>query len=304
MIKLEHIAFGGWPNCLRLSNDTVELIATTDVGPRVVYFGRLGTEQNLLWLDSESLGKTGGDEWRAYGGHRFWHAPEVKPRTYAPDNGPVQHDWDGHGLRLTQPAEELTGMQKVLGIHFHPNEPSVTIEHRLINRGQWDVRTGPWGLTMMAPGGTAIIPNEPFIPFPGRLLPARPVVLWNYTRMADSRIGWENDFVSLRQDPSAEAPAKFGARNSRNWGAYMLGNEIFMKTTTLVADAEYPDFGCNWEVFTDNSFLELETLGPLKTLGACGGEAVHVERWYLVLASEPGDLDAAFSQLQDFQAGA
>jgi len=40
MVLLEKISYGGWPNCLKLSGDSIELVITLDVGPRVI---RLGT---------------------------------------------------------------------------------------------------------------------------------------------------------------------------------------------------------------------------------------------------------------------
>jgi hypothetical protein len=44
------------------------------------------------------------------------------------------------------------------------------------------------------------------------------------------------------------------------------------------APADYPDFGCSFETFTNAEILELETLGPLTTL-APGQSASHTERW-------------------------
>jgi len=34
--KIEQVAWGGWPNCYRLSNNEIDLIVTADVGPRVI----------------------------------------------------------------------------------------------------------------------------------------------------------------------------------------------------------------------------------------------------------------------------
>src|SRR5690606_25812228 len=116
MITLEKVSFAGWPNCLKLSNSAVELIVTTDVGPRILHFGWQGQQNKLFFIDPETTGLTGGDEWHAFGGHRFWHAPEIKPRTYVPDNSPVAHDWNGKTLRLVPDVEELTGLQKILEI--------------------------------------------------------------------------------------------------------------------------------------------------------------------------------------------
>ncbi len=51
--KVEKVEFKGWKNNLKLSNGTVELIATLDVGPRVIRYGFAGGEN---MLEVESLG--------------------------------------------------------------------------------------------------------------------------------------------------------------------------------------------------------------------------------------------------------
>ena len=88
---MDKVSYGGWPNCVKLSNDQIELIATTDVGPRIIRFGYVGG-QNLFTECKDQLGKTGGDKWRSYGGHRLWHGPEDPQRTYYPDNSPIEHN--------------------------------------------------------------------------------------------------------------------------------------------------------------------------------------------------------------------
>jgi len=159
----EKVRYGGWQNCIRLSNGQIEIIVTTDVGPRVIRCGFVGG-QNLFHEVKEELGKTGGSEWRPYGGHRLWHAPEQMPRTYAPDNGPVQYAWDGKTLTLTQPVEPSTGIQKQMEITLSPDSNHLELVHRLINKNLWDIEAAPWCLTVMAPGGRAIFPQEPYIP--------------------------------------------------------------------------------------------------------------------------------------------
>ena len=69
-LTMEKVSYAGWPNCIKLSNGQIELIVTTDVGPRIMRFGFVGG-QNLLNEYKDQVGKTGGDEWRIYGGHRL-----------------------------------------------------------------------------------------------------------------------------------------------------------------------------------------------------------------------------------------
>ena len=84
-VRMEVVTYAGWKNCLRLTAGRVELVVTTDVGPRIIRLGFVGG-QNLFHVYPETAGKTGDKAWQNYGGHRLWHAPEVAPRTYWPDN--------------------------------------------------------------------------------------------------------------------------------------------------------------------------------------------------------------------------
>src|SRR6202795_3088202 len=84
-VRVEKIAYKGWPNCYRITNGEVELIVTSDIGPRIMRYGFVG-DQNFFKEFTESLGKTGEPAWVLRGGHRVWAAPEDAVRTYAPDN--------------------------------------------------------------------------------------------------------------------------------------------------------------------------------------------------------------------------
>ena len=59
VVTIEKTAFQGWPNCYRVSNGTVEFIATTDVGPRIISFGFVGGA-NLFFVREDFAGQTGG----------------------------------------------------------------------------------------------------------------------------------------------------------------------------------------------------------------------------------------------------
>jgi hypothetical protein len=291
-VQQEQIAYGGWPHCIRLSNAKIELVATTDVGPRVIRLAFIGGK-NLFKEWPDQLGKTGGEEWRIYGGHRLWHAPEVKPRTYAPDNDPVTAKWDGRTLRLTQPVEKMTGMQKEIEVTLDPDQARVTVLHRLINHGPWDVETAPWALTVCQGPGRAIIPQEPYISHDDKVLAARTMTLWNYTDMHDPRYTWGTKYVQLRSDPANAVSQKIGFQNTRGWAAFYRDGELFVKRFAYEPTAVYPDSGCNTEVYTSADMLEFETLGPLTPIPP-GGSAVHTEVWSLdrvTLGEEDAALD-------------
>jgi len=282
-MTLEKIEYGDWGNCLRLSAGKTELVVTLDVGPRVIRFGFVDG-QNMFREFTEQRGESGDGEWHIYGGHRFWHAPEVSPRTYCPDNKPVEYEWDGRVLKLRPPEEQVNGIQKEIEIVMDEKCGQVEIMHRLRNTNPWAIELAPWCLSVMAPGGRAVVPHEEYRAHTECLLPSRPLVLWHFTKMNDPRWTWGENYFQLRQDDSFATKQKIGALNTKGWAAYVLNDDVFIKRFGFVPGAAYPDFGCNCEFYTEPGFLEVESLGPLSSIPA-GGGIEHQERWGLYNAS-------------------
>ncbi len=274
---MEKIAYKGWNNCIRMSNGTVELVVTADVGPRVIRFGFVGGENEF---DEDWLGVTGGDTWRNYGGHRLWHAPEHPVRTYAPDNGPVTVEEHDDFVRFIQPLETTTGIQKEMDIAVASVGTRVHLTHRLRNTNLWGVELAPWALSVMAPDGTAIIPLPPRGSHDANLLPAGSLAFWSYTDLADPRWTWGTDYILLRQDPQATTPQKIGMSACRGWVAYARHGHLFVTYVSQQPGAAYPDLGSVVESFTNARMLEIETLGPLALL-APGAEVEHAIAWEL-----------------------
>jgi hypothetical protein len=276
---MEKINYRGWPNCYRLVNGKIELIITADVGPRIIRFGFLG-QQNEFGEFDDMVGLTGGDEWRIYGGHRFWHAPEVQPRTYYPDNEPVSVEQMEGFVRITQPIESTTGIQKEIDLHLSPDAAHVELVHRLRNTNLWAVELAPWALSVMAQGGKAVIPLPPRGSHEENLLPANTMTLWVYTDMDDPRWTWGTKYLMLHQDPEAASPQKIGVMVPDGWAAYAREGHLFVKRFSYVPGASYPDWGCNVETFSNADFLEVESLAALVQLEP-GGIVEHVENWFL-----------------------
>ncbi|MDI7276941.1 MAG: hypothetical protein QME94_13265, partial [Anaerolineae bacterium] len=71
-----------------------------------------------------------------------------------------------------------------------------------------------------------------------------------------------------------------GLNSTSGWAAYYRQNQLFVKCFDYDPEAFYPDNGCSLESYTNNRFLELETLGPLELLEP-GDSVEHVEHWFL-----------------------
>lgn len=278
-MAVEKITYGGWPNCYRLENGVVDLVVTGDVGPRIIRWGFIGQENEFVEV-KETLGKTGGSEWRIYGGHRLWHAPEQPPRTYYPDNGPVRIEMQGETMRVFQPVEPTTGIEKQIDITLATGAAHARVVHRLVNRNLWAVELAPWALSVMAPGGTCVIPFPERGSHTENLLPGNTLTLWTYTNMADPRWTWDEKYIFLRQEEGNTIPQKVGVMTPDGWVAYARGGHLFLKTFPYIVGATYPDGGASVETFTNEFMLEAETLGPLVSI-APGAFVEHVETWYL-----------------------
>lgn len=289
---MEKVSYLGLPNCYRLSNETAEVVVATDVGPRVLSYGFRGGG-NVFGEAPEALVSTALGDFKPWGGHRLWAAPEVNPRSYAPDNSPVEFEFVGESkVRLIGPVEPHTGIQKVISVTLDAEGSGVTVRHRLLNHGSWAIEVSLWALTIMRGGGEAVFPQEPFRSWGNYLLPARPLVLWHYTDLTDARLTLGRKFIRLRTDEDAEDPQKIGLMNKQGWAAYLLGTTLFVKRFPFEEGAAYPDYGCNLEAFTARSFIEVESLSPLRRLEP-GATASHEERWHLFRDFDAGSTDDA-----------
>ncbi len=296
-MELSTISYKGLNNCLKISNGTVDLVITTDIGPRVLFYGFSGGQDFFANFDDQ-LSNIKPNEWQNYGGHRLWHSPEIAPRTYYPDNEKVEYDWDGKVLKLRPPAEKVNQVEKLIEIELAETGTSVKLNHTIFNRAPWDIELSVWCLSVMAPGGKAYVPQEEFRPHPDHFLPARPLVLWHFTNMRDPRFDWNEKYIGLSQDDKQKTKQKFGVLNTKGWAAYLLNGEVFLKGYDCIEGAAYPDHGCNSEFFTMPDFLEIETLSPLTKIEP-DGRLDHWETWSLHKMDDTSSDDAVFLKLEE-----
>jgi hypothetical protein len=257
---IEKISYGGWPNCYRLTDGTLELIVTSDIGPRVIRCGFVGG-QNFFREFEDQLGHSGERDWQIRGGHRLWIGPEDIRYTYGLDNSPVAITLGEGRLTATQPVEPETGLQKEMELALA--DGGVRVTHRVTNRNRLAVEFAVWGPSVMAQGGVGITSFPPRGTHPEMLAPTNPLVMWAYTDFSDPRWIFMKKYLALRQDPQAATPQKIGLYNPHTFGAYLLNGELFLKQYKADPTRVYPEFHCSFQTFTNRDFLELETFGPL-----------------------------------------
>jgi hypothetical protein len=292
----EEVEYQSWKKAFRISNGSVQLIVLTEVGPRILFFGFRG-EENEFHDASEAAAQISDQEFKVYGGHRLWVSPEVA-RTYYPDNVPVSVRSKGDAFVFTAPPESAppgTNLQKEMEIKLAETGTRVTVTHRIRNLGEETTEMAPWALSVMVGGGRAILPFAPKAPFsPSRLLPEGVLTLWSYTDLADPRWRIGTKYLQLRQEKNSASQFKeqmAGIFNPSGWGAYFRSGHLFVKRASVEAGAKYPDYGCNFEIYTDRNSLELETLGPLRDL-KLGETAEYIEHWWLFKDVEAGESES------------
>ena len=275
----EKYEFHGIRDCIRLSDGTIDIFATTTFGPRIIGAGFSGG-RNFMCEFKDQLDSVQKNEWQSYGGHRLWIAPEAYPRSYFVDNTPVPYRIKDGVVTFFCPEEVENGIRKELEISLADGK--VRINHRIFNTGRWDIRVAAWALTVMAPGCKVIVPQEKYMPQGcgegHALLPARAMAMWPYTDMSDSRFTWGKRFIEMSEQGGSGEPLKFGVFNSAGYIACELDGAYLVKRFPAYRDREYPDFGCNCEFFTTRGMLEAESLSPLVSL-APGESLEHPEEW-------------------------
>ena len=271
--------------CVCVSNGVVEAYATIEIGPRIIRFGFVGGK-NIMLNDVERIHTTQdetfdnyyykGAAWRNYGGHRLWVAPEATPDTYYPDCNPVAYEIMPNGVKLTPPPQLENGVQTAMQLEMS-EDGKLKVTHFVTNISKKDKVMSPWALTVLDHCGVEIIPNNTV---DTGLLPNRKLIAWAYTNLADERLYLGEKFITLCQDPQVEPAFKLGLDNHSGMAMYIIDDTLFINRYNHNKSAEYEDFGCSFETYTNYDILEMETLGEKQCVKP-GETSTHIENWEL-----------------------
>jgi hypothetical protein len=260
-----------------LENTFFRIEFLAEAGPRIVRLMPSWTGENLFAETPEFTARVPFGEYHYYGGHRLWIAPEKVSRSYVPDDtGATIKDVTG-GYRISGAVEAATGLRKSITVQISSSEPFIIVRHRIENVGTSIVKLSPWAITMLRSNGVAILPQQTANVDEDGFQPNRRFALWPYSRWNDSRFKLNDEYITIKAD-STPSPFKLGYFNTHGWLGYVYNNVMFVKRFGVRRDQEYPDYGCNSEIYVDARSLELETLGAVQELGP-KMDIVHTETW-------------------------
>lgn len=290
MVNIKNVNFSTFGNCLEISNGTVVLRVTTDIGPRIIYFGTTD-EDNMMHTDDQGLnvrpskfleenyGK--GEAWRIYGGHRLWKSPEDES-SYQPDHNKVEVTMCEGGAEFFSGNDMVTGIGKRVKVTMADNG-DVTVEHSFYNCGDKPLKVALWALSVMNKNGIAVIPMSKE---DTGLLANRNLVIWPYTDVTDDRLQIKQNYISMRQDTNCKGPMKIGTLNTEGLAYYIRNDKLVEKIYPKAKrDGNYVDYSCSTELYTCKDFIEVESLSELLDIPV-GATATHTEIWKLHIADK------------------
>ena len=272
----------------RLGSYLVE--AATRYGPRLVSLRREEGPELFAQLSNDvAIDLPDSEPYRFHGGHRLWAAPEVPAITYALDDHTCVVSAGEDELSITAPADGA-GLVKQLTVSLDGNR--LVVDHELSNVESAPASVAPWAITQFRLGGVALLPTGPRNA-PDAVQADRSLVVWPYTNLADPRLSWEERAAIV--DAVAGPRFKIGSGPSPGRLGYLIDRQLFTKEIPPARAGSYPDRGAVGQVFVDDSFCELETVGPIAALEP-GSPITHREVWEV---RDCPDVATAYRRLVD-----
>jgi hypothetical protein len=250
-----------------------EVTVATTYGPRVTGLRRDDGPDLFAHLDETVvIDPPGLPAYHFHGGHRLWAAPEEPRVTYAPDD----HDCDvalERGRLLIVGPDDTAGLAKHLTLRAEGD--GLIVDHRIVNNGSGPIVVAPWAITQFRLGGVALVPTGARRDGPQA---DRSLVLWPYTDLADYRLTVGSGHIAISAAPGPKVKLGIGPNPERL--GYHLEGQLFVKQVPAQTEGRYPDRGAVGQVFSNEEFCELESVGAISTIEP-GTGVTHRETWSL-----------------------
>lgn len=285
-IKQEEVNYKNFGKCLKITNNRVELVVTLDCGPRIISY-RLINGENIFFEDTERLSFLNNSEmdkifykgatWHGLGGHRLWRAPETF-NTYYPDNNPVEYKTEGSSYIFYQEKQEKNGIQLSIKLSFI-SETEIQFEGTVTNNSNEEKTLSSWSLSMCKGPGFEIVklPDDET-----GFKPQRYYSFWGFgAKNNDPRAYYGDKYFALKMEPGNQKPFKVGMKVTDGKILYLTEDTAYIKKFERLDNCSYPDNNVNYETYTKDLFMELETLSPLTKLKP-KDSVTQTEIWDLV----------------------
>ncbi len=255
----------GWRDAVILRNGVVEAVVVPSVG-RVMQFRLAGRADGPFWENEKLAGQAmPAKPWEAahgsFGGDKTWPAPQGLWNWPPPDifdAAPLAFRVTAdNAVVLTSPVSARFGIRTERRVTLDPTEPVMRIETTYEKVSGDPVEVGVWIITQ------AKDPEAVFLPIPSASkFPTGTTTMWGVPTNHLSRV---DGMLRLTRD--LKDSHKIG--NDGTSIVWVGPKELLRVDIPRVPGANYTDDGCSAEIYTNPDpvpYVELETLGPVKTL--------------------------------------
>lgn len=252
------IDYAGWKNCIHITNTVFEAVLTTEVGPRIIRFARVGGP-NMLWLDEFTAGQTEETKtWRAYGGHSFDAVIDGDPYL-PPENAPVAYELTKDGVIFE--TVEKNGVAKTIAVRMC-RRGGLEIKETIANNGNEPRTVVVNGNTLLHGGGVAAMPlkKEDELLF-GSVCP---------------KVQRGENLALVEHDESEANGYKLLFNLDELWCGYFSKGNLFIMTSPKM-DEPYAG-GVNLSLEASPRRFRMSSYSPEKVLQP-GESVLHTEVW-------------------------
>lgn len=260
--------YNKWPEAFTLSNGQVEAVIVPAIG-RVMQFRFVGESDGPLWENHALDGKPANSqsaEWINFGGDKTWPSPQgewekVTGRGWPPpkafDSMPVEVSPVRESLILRSAIDPSYGIRTERKIRLIPGQAEMEITTTYQKVEGPPVRVGIWIITQLKD------PQKVFMP-----VPPSGIFASGYNKQSEklpADLAVAGSMVTCRRSPRDST--KIGSDGSDLvWAGEKWVLQIHAPRER---EGEFPDHSSSTEIYTNpdpNAYVELETLGPLKTM--------------------------------------
>ncbi len=274
--------YHGWDRAYRMGNGDATLVLVPQIGGRIMAYSLTGSE-TLFYQNPDEFGKLYDitpQPWHNYGGYKVWNAPQDRwgwPPDPWLDYGPYSVQILGPLKVRTRGAPSFeTGIVYTREIEMAESGSRVSINQTMTNITDHEVEWSVWDVTQLQRPDWIVFPLNPKSIFPDG-------VNHHNDKSKESK-GWHvvDDWMYINYLGDG---GKLGADSHAGWIAYVKDNQIYLKIFPIYADEKYPHKGDTVEVYTAETYIEVEVLSPLVKLGP-GKSYTFTEQWYLMRSDQ------------------
>jgi hypothetical protein len=259
--KIKEAPYHGWNQAFVMDNGMVEIVVVPEIG-RVMQFRFRGEETGPFWENRALDGKSPNPqsvEWINFGGDKTWPAPQgewakITGRGWPPpkafDSMPVEGEIQGGVLSLKSKVDPNYGIRTERRIKLHETTSEMEIETIYEKVEGPPVRVSIWVISQLKNPEKVFMAAEQYNK-QSTALPANLKV--------------ENGMISCTRSPRDST--KIGSNSGDLFWAD--ARWLLHIHAPRENEKEFPDNGSSAEIYTNpdpNSYIELETLGPLHEL--------------------------------------